>query len=107
MAFAYAPWFDSQDVMNNDSFMSYVCSNHRPDEISLFGLDCDDFLSHMCAVDTELETPKFGRRSARERFVKTCGVHWGYCGVVCRYRLQQALISHFPGWTVSTLFRLW
>lgn len=35
----------------------------------------------MCAVDTELETPKFGHGSAGEKVVHVCGVHCGSLGV--------------------------
>lgn len=60
--------------------MPYVQSDHLADDISLFALDCDDFRSHMCAVDIELKTPKFGHRSAQERFKHACGVCCGLLG---------------------------
>lgn len=32
------------------------------------------------SVDTELETPEFGHRSAWEKFVHACEVHWDMFG---------------------------
>lgn len=43
-----------------------------------FALSCDDFRAHMCAENNKLETSQFGHRSARERFIHACGVHWGF-----------------------------
>lgn len=34
----------------------------------------------MCAVDTKLKVPKFGHRSAQEKLVRACGVHWSMVG---------------------------
>lgn len=56
--------------------MSYVRGDRLPDRISLFNLDCDDFQSHVCALDIDLHTPKYGCTSAQERFVNMCGIHW-------------------------------
>lgn len=77
VAFAYAPWFGSRYVLDDDIIMSYVCDDHLSDDISLFAMDCDDFRSHKCAVDNELEALKFGHSFARERVVHACGVYWG------------------------------
>lgn len=37
--------------------MQYVRGEHLLDNIPFFPLYYDNFHSHMCAVDTELETP--------------------------------------------------
>lgn len=49
--------------------MPYVRNDHHLDNISLLVLECDDFQSPMCAVENEMETSKFGHRSAQEKFV--------------------------------------
>lgn len=59
MGFAFALWFDSCDILEDGIIMRLVRGDHLPDDIPLFALECDDFRSHMSAVDTELESPKF------------------------------------------------
>lgn len=76
-ALTSAPWFHSRYKLNDDTIMRYVRGDNLPDHTPRFALDCDNFRSHMCAVDTELKTAKFGHRSARQRFVDACKVHWG------------------------------
>lgn len=49
---------------------------HLPDEILLFVLECEDFRSHLCALDFTLEAPAHGRLLARARFVQACKFYW-------------------------------
>lgn len=67
--------------MNDGIIVPYIRASHLSDNIPLFALDYNDFRSHMCAIDTELETPKFGYRSARESFYTRAGPT-GVCLVV-------------------------
>lgn len=76
VVFAFAPWFDSRYILDDNIFTRYISGDHLPDDIPLFALDYD-FCSLMCASDTELKTPNFGQRSGRKRFVHTYEVHWG------------------------------
>lgn len=47
------------------------------DDIFLFALKWHDFRLHKFALETELKTSKFSGRSARERFLHNCEVHYG------------------------------
>lgn len=75
VASACATGFVSRYVLNDDIVKPYVRGDHTLDNIPLFALDCNDISSHMCAVGTELETPKFVHRSGWEIFVRACGFH--------------------------------
>lgn len=74
--------------MDDNIIMSNVHRNHLPDDIPLSALDCDDFRPYICAVDTELETTIFGRRSAQKRFMHASRVHSEQLG--CRVLLPAA-----------------
>lgn len=43
VAFACAPWLDSQYVLDDDIILQYSYHSHHPDDISLLALECDDF----------------------------------------------------------------
>lgn len=62
VAFAFASWFDSRYILDDD-IMRHVSGDHLSDDIELFVLDCDDFRSQMCAVDTDLKTSSLGHRT--------------------------------------------
>lgn len=76
VVFAYAPWFDSSSVLDDEILMPYVLNGHLFDEIPLFALECNDFWSHKRALDFDLEVPKYSQRSARGQFVDARKVHW-------------------------------
>lgn len=54
VAFAYTRRFDSQYVLVDDIVMLCVRGDHFSDDITLFASVCDDLLSHVCAVNTEM-----------------------------------------------------
>lgn len=74
------PWFDSRRVSDEDIVMLYGRDDHLTDQIPLFALKCDDFLSFLCALDAELEVSAHSRFLARKRFVRACGIHWAALG---------------------------
>lgn len=69
-----------QYVLDDIIIMAYVRGDHLPGDIPLISLDCADFWSCICALDAKFETPKFGHRPAREKFLHTCGLHWDKLG---------------------------
>lgn len=91
VAFGLAPWFHSQFILDDDIIIRYVCGDHPFDGISLFALSCDDFRLHMCAVNIELKSPKFGHIWARKRFVHFRGSVEGHLVVAYHYRRSLAL----------------
>lgn len=60
VSFAFTPWLESRYVLDDKVILLYVHGDHFLEDIPLFALHYDNFRSHMCAVDTELETPVFG-----------------------------------------------
>lgn len=57
-AFAYALRLDSRYVPDDIIVMTYVYDSHLPNDTFRFTLECDDFWSHMCALNLALEATK-------------------------------------------------
>lgn len=67
-------------MLSDDIIRQYIYDNHLSNDIPSFVLECDEFWSHMRALDSELHAPEHSQRSAYERFVHACGVHWEALG---------------------------
>lgn len=97
VAIALSPCFDSRYALSDAITMRYVRGTHPPDDISLFALECDDFLTRMCALDSKSETQKYDHSSARKRFMHICKVLSKCLEEAFCYKRQLALLFSLFG----------
>lgn len=71
------PWFDSRFVSDEEIFMPYVRDGRLPGKSLLFALECDAFLSHMCALDTEIDVSSNSGSSAKRTFCTSLRLPFG------------------------------
>lgn len=92
ITFFCVPSFELQYVSGEDILISYayVRDDHLPEGLPLLEWKCDDFVSHMCTLNAELDVSAHGCLPVTEPHVRACGLHWAALG-------DQTLLLVAPG----------